>query len=280
VELIPHSASCYHIDDEYSFSDVEQPNGKEETDLIRRVDQVFVTSRGLHDKKGHLNQNTLLVPNGVDYQAYVQTWPEPVDLRTIPRPRVGYIGTIKKQLNLELLHALAQRHPSWSFVLVGPSKHMDEIGTVVRRLAALPNVHFLGEKPVDLLPSYAQHIDVSMLCYKVDGYTKFIYPLKLHESLASGRPCVGSRIRTLQEFATVLDLADSTEEWSEALATMLGPSAQVEARVAARRAVAQEHDWNRIVHRIALTLGERLGPSYRRRVEQGMPTTRPLAREA
>ena len=110
LDLVPHHISCYHIDDEYTFSEIEQATDEREETLIRRVDQVFVTSLGLRDKKGHLNPNTLVVPNGVDYAAYVRTWPEPADLAAIPRPRVGYVGVIKKQLDLELLYSLAERH--------------------------------------------------------------------------------------------------------------------------------------------------------------------------
>jgi glycosyltransferase involved in cell wall biosynthesis len=280
LESIPHSVSCYHIDDEYTFSEVEQATSEDEAHLIRKVDQVFISSRGLFEKKGHLNPNTLFVPNGVDYAAYIHPWPEPEDLRAIPHPRIGYVGLIKKQLNLQLLDALARRHPTWSFVFVGPRRHEDEVGTLIQRLADLPNVHFLGEKPVSELPSYTQHIDVCTLCYKVDDYTKFIYPLKLHESLASGQPGVGAPIRTLRDFAAVLDLADSVEEWSEAIAAMLGPAARSEARTAARRAVAREHDWDRLVYHVAAALGDRLGASYRQRVQQGMPSSQPLAREA
>jgi glycosyltransferase involved in cell wall biosynthesis len=152
--------SCYHIDDEYSFADVEQPTDEGEARLIRRVDQVFVTSLGLLDKKGHLNPHTLFVPNGVDYAAYVRPWPEPADLRPIPHPRVGYVGVIKKQLDLRLVYALAQRHRAWSFVLVGPQRHHEEIEPLVDQLRMLSNVHFLGEKPVSALPSYTQHMDV------------------------------------------------------------------------------------------------------------------------
>ena len=83
------------------------------------------------------------------------------------------------------------------------------------------------------LPSYSQHMDGCMLCYKVDDYTKFIYPLKLHESLATGLPCVGAPIRTFREFTSVLDLAATVEEWSEALAATMTPAARSEARSAA-----------------------------------------------
>ena len=277
LDAIPHHVSCYHIDDEYTFSDIEQATDEREASLIRRVDQVFVSSRGLLDKKGHLNPSTLFVPNGVDYAAYVASSPEPADLQPIPHPRLGYVGLIKRQLDLELLYALARRHPTWSFVLVGPQKHREHIGASIEKLMQLPNVHFLGEKPVGELPAYTQHIDVCLLCYKVDDYTKFIYPLKLNESLASGRPCVGSPIRTLQEFSSVLDLARTEDEWSEAIATALTPSRRSEACSAARREVARRHDWDLLVHQIATALCDKLGPSYRQRLQQSMPESRVLA---
>jgi glycosyltransferase involved in cell wall biosynthesis len=280
LDLVPHHVSCYHIDDEYTFSEIEQATDEREAELIRRVDQVFVTSSGLRDKKGHLNPNTLVVPNGVDYAAYVRARPEPAELAPIPRPRVGYVGVIKKQLDLELVYALAGRHRLWSFVLVGPQKHHDDIGATIQKLAGLPNVHFLGEKPASALPSYTQYMDVCMLCYKVDDYTKFIYPLKLHESLATGLPCVGAPIRTLQEFPNVLDVAGTAEEWSEALESALRPPARSDARRAARREVARDHDWNRLVHTIALAVADRLGPSYRQRVEQAGPDSYPLSAHA
>lgn len=271
LDLLPHTVSCYHIDDEYTFAEVEQKTDEQEARLIRDVDQVFVTSPALLEKKGPLNPRTLLVPNGVDYRTYVRPCPEPADLQAIPRPRIGYVGVIKKQLDLELLDALARRHPQWSFVLVGPHRHLHDIGVWLEKLAALPNVHFLGEKPVSALPGYTQHMDVCMLCYKVDGYTQFIYPLKLHESLASGRPCVGSPIRTLREFASVLSLAGTPDEWSRALAGTLTPAASSPSRSAARREVARQHDWDWLVYRIARELGERLGPAYVKRIDAGMP---------
>jgi hypothetical protein len=43
--------SCYHIVDEYSFSTTEQPLDQVEVELIRRVDQVFIHSPALLEKK-------------------------------------------------------------------------------------------------------------------------------------------------------------------------------------------------------------------------------------
>jgi len=61
-------------------------------------------------------------------------------------------------------------------------------GEAVASLARQPNVHFLGGKRIGELPGYTQHLDVCAMYYALNDYTKFIYPLKLHEYLATGRP--------------------------------------------------------------------------------------------
>src|ERR1044071_3115102 len=97
LNSIPHDLSCYHIDDEYSFAQVDVPPDPEEMALIGKVDQVFIHSPGLLERKGKLNPKTQFIPNGVDYDAYAKLAPEPEDLVDIPRPRVGYTGWIKRQ---------------------------------------------------------------------------------------------------------------------------------------------------------------------------------------
>jgi len=271
LDLVEHDLSCYHIDDEYTFSPVEQPQSAAEAALIGRVDQVFIHSRGLLEKKGTLNPHTRFIPNGVDYPGYTLFHPIPPDLAAVPQPRIGYVGLIKPQLDLALLHALARQHPGWSFVLVGPVPDREPLASRVRQLAQLPNVHLLGAKPVSALPAYVQHLDVCLLCYAMDDYTKYIYPMKLHEYLATGRPVIGTPIRSLQAFDDVVCLARTPAEWSTAIARALEPGALSPAAVRARRTVAREHDWDRIVSEIATTMAERLGPAYRDRWELVRP---------
>jgi len=267
LDLVPHDLSCYHIDDEYTFSITEQPTDAGEERLIRRVDQVFIHSPALLEKKGRLNPNTLHVPNGVEYAAYATPKPEPADMRDIPHPRIGYTGMIKLQMDFPLLIALARRHPRWSFVFVGPRHNVTGQESLLAELAGLPNVHMLGQRAVADLPAYVQHFDACMLCYVVNDYTKFIYPLKLHEYLATGRPVVGSPIRTLQDFEHVVALASGPDEWSRALTEALEPGAQSASSSRVRQDVARQFDWGRHATSIARTLCARLGVSDQGRIE-------------
>lgn len=271
-----HDLSCYHIDDEYSFSTVDRPIDAKERRLISAVDQVFIHSPALIEKKGSINPHTELVPNGVDYDAYAGRKPEPADLASIPHPRIGYTGVIKTQLDWALLHRLADRHSEWSFVFVGPLASQTGIAALAEDLGRRDNVHFLGGKPTRVLTAYPQHFDVCIMPYVVDDYTRYIYPLKLHEYLASGRPVVGTPIYSLQAFADVVRLASTPDEWSGALARALHVAGVAPPARARRQAVARQHDWDRLVERIADTICARM--EERSPLENELPH-RPLRQE-
>jgi glycosyltransferase involved in cell wall biosynthesis len=261
---VPHDLSCYHIDDEYSFSPVDIPIPEEELRLLSTVDHVFIHSPALLEKKGKINPHTSFAPNGVDYDAHAQPAPEPPDLADIPHPRIGYCGHLKRQMDWPLLLDLTEHHPEWFFVFVGASNAHPEITAYVEQLSRHPNVRFLGAKTVDELAKYPQHFDVCIMPYRIDDYTHYIYPLKLHEYLASGRPVVGTPIRSLQLFADVVRLAQNPEQWSSAIAEALSPAETSPQRCSARQAVAKQHDWESLVYQIAQTMAQRLGPEYSR----------------
>jgi glycosyltransferase involved in cell wall biosynthesis len=259
LDALQHEISCYHIDDEYSFSDVELPIAESEEQLIAAVDQVFITSRAMLDKKGGINRRTAVVPNGVDYDAYAAPHPEPADLAEIPHPRIGYTGRLKRVLDWPLLLQLSARHPEWHFVLIGPRAPHPEIDAPLAELEQRPNVHILPGKSVADLAAYPQHFDVCLMPYIENDYTKYIYPMKLHEFLASGTPIVGSPIPALREFESFLELASTDDDWSQAIARSLDPAQDGPERHAARRSVARQHDWGLLAARIAATLAHRLG---------------------
>jgi glycosyltransferase involved in cell wall biosynthesis len=254
--------SCYHIDDEYSFSPVEQELDAAEVQLIRRVDQVFIHSPAMMEKKGGQNPNTLLVPNGVDYQKYASPVPEAVDLRGIPKPRIGYTGNLKTMLDWRLLLKLSEMHPEWSFVLVGGVLPQLEVLEAREELSRRANIYLLGPQPSESIPSYVQHFDVCIMPYKVNDYTKYIYPLKLHEYLAGGKPVLGSPLPSLQPFREVVLLADGSEEWSNMLTRALSLQQNTGEHRARRQRVAAGYDWNFLVGKLASTLTRHLGLTF------------------
>jgi len=254
--------SCYHIDDEYSFSSDEQPIPDNELRLLRHAGQVFIHSPAMMNHKGRFNPRTLHVPNGVDFAAFARPAPEPRDLVTIPHPRVGYSGWLKRQLDWDLLLRIARSRPEWHFIFVGGVSHQRELSHAIEKMKSLPNAYFLGGKTTREMAAYPQHFDICILPYRSDNYTKYIYPLKMHEYLAGGRPIVSTRLPAVEALGACDGMAETPEEWEGAISNALRPEANTAESKLVRQGIAKAHDWEVLVLRIATAMAERLGASY------------------
>ena len=259
LPLVKHDMSMYHINDEYSFAPVEQPISAEERVLMAGVDEVFIHSPAVMERKGALCSSVTLTPNGVDFDAFASSRIMPVDLAAIPSPRIGYSGYLKTQLDWELLHATAQHNPQWSFVFVGKALEQPGLAETLARVGALKNVHLLGVKSSRELSAYPQHFDVCMLPYSVDDYTKYIDPLKLSEYMASGRPAIGTPILPLREVSDLVALAGTPAEWRQAISSSLLPAANAPDERAKRQSWAKTRSWDALVDAILGKVEKHLG---------------------
>jgi len=218
------AVTCYYADDEFSsfagLSDRDRNQILEqEDDLLRKVDLVFVSGPALMDKKNRYG-NAINVPMGADFTLFSRSRaPEtvvPADMEAVPHPRIGHIGVLNDKIDFRLVYEMSVARPNWSFPLVGPVNVRSEAFRAdVELLRGRPNVFFLGGKTREMLPNYIKGLDVCMLGYRTDGWAKYIYPLKLHEYLASGKPVVGPPLMSLRDFTDVVRIGDTREKWLE-----------------------------------------------------------------
>jgi glycosyltransferase involved in cell wall biosynthesis len=134
--------------------------------------------------------------------------------------------------------------------MVGPVLEISGKEGLIHQLRAMRNVHFLGNKPAGDLPAYVQRFDVCLMCYEINNYTRYIYPLKLHEYLATGLPIVSSGIAAVHEFGSVVRVAATDSEWLAEVQAGLQPSAMAPEAIAARQAAARKHDWQTLVDQV------------------------------
>ncbi len=256
-----HDLSLYLIDDEYTFSDEPGPTPPAEAELAAAVDQIVVHSLGLLEEKGRFNPHTVRIPLGVDFARFSAPAPASDPFGPIPRPRLVYVGRIKRNLDWPALELVARQRPDWQVVLCGTESPHSELPAILKRVSSLANFHFLPGRPSTDVPAVLQYADVCLLPYAFTRYNDCIYPLKLHEYLASGRPVVGSAIRSLLEFDGVIHLARTPQEWPAAIEAALSEEDNSASAVERRRRVAQQHDWDVLVRRLADVISERLGMS-------------------
>ncbi|MEX2353027.1 MAG: glycosyltransferase [Gammaproteobacteria bacterium] len=118
----------------------------------------------------------------------------------------------------------------------------------------MENVHFLGNKDHRVLPEYMASMDVNIMCYRIsdDIWTIGIYPLKLHEYLAVGKPIVSARLPSVEEFSCLIDIADNDVEWEEKIDLAL--RGRGVGSVDLRREIAAKNNWSNRVDRILRNL--------------------------
>jgi glycosyltransferase involved in cell wall biosynthesis len=253
---------CYHVDDEYSFSDVESKIDEREQYLLKNSDFVFIHSKTLFKKKGMINPETYYVPNGVDFTHYRRIVEdknlERNEMDSIPKPRIGYVGWIKQQIDLEIILKISRIRKDWSIVLVGPiNTGHENVGQYVKLLRKEKNVFFIGGKKPKDLPKYINKIDVCLLCYKKTFYTNYIYPMKLHEYLACGKPVVATSLENLKEFENVLSFADGIEEWIKEIDHSL-KEIDSKSHYEKRVAVARKNSWDTRIETIHSVIQQKM----------------------
>ncbi|WP_220498406.1 glycosyltransferase [Rhodopirellula sp. JC639] len=236
----------YCVDDHSQFTgyDVDQVLAEEE-DLCRRSDLVITTSMALQEAKKGFNENTVLIPHGVDYahfsKALDESTVEAPELQGIPHPRIGFFGLLRDWVDLDMVAAVAKRRPTWQFVMVGDATF--DLSTY-----RSPNIHFLGRKPYDSLPGYCKGFDIGIIPFKINDLTLAVNPIKLREYLAAGLPVVSTPLPEVAIFQHHVGLANSADEFESAIERFLSEDAGE--LVKERSAAMSSETWPAIVDRI------------------------------
>lgn len=191
----PQLTIYYCCDDFSAVSSTSRWVRESEDILLRQADLVFAHSKALHDRCALLSNEVHVFQYGFNQEVFSRTDSEaPSDLAQVPRPILGYVGGFHKHVNLELLKQVAEAYPQCSLVCVGP------IQESVSSVAQLPNVHFLGQKRYEELPSYIAQFAVGLIPYRLNDYTRSVYPTKLNEYLILGKPVVSTKLPEVEYF--------------------------------------------------------------------------------
>jgi len=227
--------------------------------LLDKVALVIVTHENLYLSRVAPGRQVHLIPNGVEVEhfrgASLADTPLAPEMQTIPRPVIGFLGSLQYWIDFDLLRFLALARPNWSFVLIGPRGRLAKVG----KIENLPNVHLLGRRPYEQLPCYLKGFDVCLNPYLRGELSRNCSPLKLYEYLASGKPVVSVDMPEASKFADVIGIGRNDEEILLRIEEALGPGND-EAPANARRQAVASHSWQSRFRDLEAILAPRLQP--------------------
>ena len=179
------------VDDALSFPEFASNKYlKAEIELIKSSSVCFATSKLLCDKITKYNSECVYLPNAMDFDHFnIATKSIPnVELPFLKHPVIGFIGAISDWVDVDLICRLAERHPEYSVLLVGP------VNSGKDKLETKSNIVMVGTKPYETLPSYLSNIDVCLIPFKINNITLASNPIKMYEYLAAGKPVVSTAL--------------------------------------------------------------------------------------
>lgn len=232
-----------------------------ESELFRKADLVFTGGYSLYEAKKHRHSDVYPFPSSIDTDHFFKArlyCADPPDQSAIPHPRIGYFGVIDERIDLALIEGIARRKPEWHIVMVGPVVRIS-----TDALPKLPNIHYLGMKSYDELPSYISGWDIAMLPFAHNESTRYISPTKTPEYLAAGKPVISTPIiDVLRQYGRngMVSIAGTPEEFVRVASLELENTDQDEWFQKVNEFLSQnswDKTWQRMMYHLTRKLNEK-----------------------
>ncbi len=239
------SLSVYHCIDDISQDSYTARHGVLlENNAVANADLTLVTSTNLYLLKKPFAQHITTYFNAADNDVFsrvlTEQFPRPDILDGRTGQVIGFIGNLDAlRIDYRLLYHTALAYPEKTLLLVGPVNSTDPatIG-----LDQLPNVVFAGSRTLQDLPPLLQYMDVAIIPFLKNTLTKSIYPLKINEYLAAGKPVVATAFsEDIQTFGDCAYIADDDDTFVRMIGTAIAENTPE--KVAARTRVAASNTW-------------------------------------
>jgi len=253
-ELHPRLVVYDCMDALASFKNAPKQLLQREGALLKAADIVFTGGQSLYRDKRDRHPNVHCFPSSVDaahFELALDRANSHPAHRNIPGPRMGFYGVIDERFDAPLIAAVADAHPQWQIVLVGPVVKIDP--------ATLPqrsNIHYLGQQPYEALPQFLAGWDVCLLPFALNESTRFISPTKTLEYMAAELPIVSTPVADVADaYKDIVAIADDAPAFIAACEAALLASPQERAEKNAKmRKVLSSTSWDRTVEQMCALL--------------------------
>jgi glycosyltransferase involved in cell wall biosynthesis len=194
-----------------------------EDEISKRADLVITAGKMLAAKCRGLEHKVLNIPGLVDFPSFFR----PVAGKTADDPLCCYFGHVNERVDLPLL------------LMVGKHYRLRIIGTIGSGWPVGAPGEILGMVPYDRVPDMLSTVDVVVIPYRLTGFSRSIFPYKIFQAFAQGKPIVATRLPALEHFSHLLYLASSPEEFLAQIGLAAAEGIKVKLQ---RQEVARRHD--------------------------------------
>jgi glycosyltransferase involved in cell wall biosynthesis len=231
IDILNPSLVIYDCTDNFiEFPGVPKDIEQTEETILKQSDLVFATSDYLFQKIKKVRSDVIHVPAGVDYDHFSQADQGITEqIKTL----VFFGGITSQRIDYKLIQEVAKQKPDCVIQMIGP---------VLSKIEEFPpNVEFPGTVRYEHLPAYLELCDCLFLPYRINEYTKAIFPAKLYECLATGKPIIATALPSFSEFHNELYIVKNAEECVMIIENI--KQHKNERKYQARKELARKNSW-------------------------------------
>jgi teichuronic acid biosynthesis glycosyltransferase TuaH len=278
-DLVKPDALFYYNMDDYSFYWTSRRESVRQLEhrAVRESDLTLVCARvrteELRQAVPEAASRVIHLPHGAPASAIAlgpQDLPAspPEDIAHLPRPLLGFVGSLEDRVDWNLVGQLAAAIPEGSIILVGREPSVaskSEWHDSYRRAVARPNVHRVGWRPQADLGRYNASFDVCLIPYQTNHpFNIASCPTKLMDYMATSRPVVTTALPECRLYADLFAVAESPDEFIAAVKTIVDRGSD-DGRSALRWEAARAGTWERTSE----ALLQRLREATREKLKRG-----------
>ena len=237
ASVLPNSRLIYDCMDHHEgFGNNAESLLQLEKRLLNEAELTITTSTWLDEAIAPHAKHRALIRNAGDFEHFAHA-PDSIYQDPQGRRVIGYYGAIAEWFDLDLVEAVAKRHPDCSVLLIGA----DTVNARLR-LGKLSNVTFTGEVPYSQLPHFLHGFDVCLLPFKVIPLTMATNPVKAYEYLSAGKPLVTVDLPEMSQFEGLVYAATGKDAFLAAVSEVLSKP-EPDSLIQQRKAFAEGQTW-------------------------------------
>ncbi|MCB2156001.1 hypothetical protein KQI84_14060 [bacterium] len=259
--LPPGPVPVTHVYDDLSQSPIFNAMQREilwrwERELLRACNVALCSSMPQMEKREDIARRTFLLENAVKDSFIYQFKPYDLDEKTrkiaaridrLTPPRFVYGGVADLRLEPEFFRTILENLPTGNVIFLGRKE--DSLDPALAAdIEGNPRMHCLGEIPYSSYPGLYRMADVLLIPHKRMPFTDAMFPEKLIEYLATGRPVVSvglpevGRIAREAPYEGILRVADSPWEYLAAATVAMNDKDEIHEEK--RVEIARNHTWS------------------------------------
>ena len=229
-----------------------------EPKLVKLVDYVIGTSYSIYEDKKVINPNCKCIHNVGDFEHFAkpnsslkidENWMKDTRCKVL---FTGVIDNYKTDLET-ILKVAEDKIDSHIFVFVGPNRIANS--NLEQQIDNAENIKMLGYREYEEVPVYLSHADILWLPYLKSSHTERVFPLKIFEYLASGKPVIARNLSSIQEYNAYLNTYENFTGLKELLSSIL--SNDTPDKKKQRIKIASENTWESRLNKILDFIGEK-----------------------